>query len=222
METTFIFGINLLVTVPKTLRSVWFAYPSYFENEPLSSLLQFNHSLVFLPYVNFEKVAISSLRSLQNKMEKRINELPELLPTLFKDFMEIKNLLFKIFYYRRHNKAGVSVLLAVTKTRNDPQRPTTIHNDPQRPPTIPQRSTTTHNDPQPSSNNRGRSQNDPRKKYQNFTFEFFSKIKLRVRGRINSFTATKEDFITCFEGRGCLSRVMNECLAYMFTYSAKK
>ena len=35
----------------------------------------------------------------------------------------------------------------VTKTRNDPQRPTTIHNDPQRPTTIPQRPTTTHNDP---------------------------------------------------------------------------
>ena len=29
VETTFIFGINLLVTVPTTLRSVWFAsYPS--------------------------------------------------------------------------------------------------------------------------------------------------------------------------------------------------
>ena len=29
METTFIFGINLLVAVPTTLRSVWFAsYPS--------------------------------------------------------------------------------------------------------------------------------------------------------------------------------------------------
>ena len=41
--------------------------------------------------------------------------------------------------------------------------------------------------------------------------------KLRVRGGINSFTATKEDFITCFEGQGCLSRVSNECLAYMFT-----
>ena len=87
--------------------------------------------------------------------------------------------------------------------------------------------TKTRNDPQRSSNDRGRSQNDPqlshnkrnhpRKKYQNFTFEFFSKIKLRVRGRINSFTATKEDFITCFEGQDCLSRVMNECLAYMFT-----
>ena len=103
----------------------------------------------------------------------------------------------------------------VTKTRNDPQRSTTIHNDPQR-------SSNdwglSQNDPQRSHNKR----NHPRKKYQNFTFEFFSKIKLRVRGRINSFTATKEDFITCFEGQGCLSRVMNECLAYMFTYSVKK
>jgi hypothetical protein len=36
----------------------------------------------------------------------------------------------------------------VTKTWNDPQRPTTIHNDPQRPTTTPQRPTTTHNDPQ--------------------------------------------------------------------------
>ena len=97
----------------------------------------------------------------------------------------------------------------VTKTRNDPQRPTTI----------PQRS---HNDPQRASNDRGRSQNDPRKEYQNFTFEFFSKIKLSVRGRINSFTATKEDFITCFEGQGCLNRVMNEYLAYMFTYSTNE
>ena len=75
-------------------------------------MLQFNQFLVFLPYVNFEKVAISSLRSLQNKVEKWINEIPELLPSLFKDFMEIKNLHLKIFYYRRHNKAGVSVLLA--------------------------------------------------------------------------------------------------------------
>ena len=122
VETTFIFGINLLVTVPTTLRSVWFAYPSSkrspyaglanFDNEPHSFLLQFNQSLVFLRYVNFEKVAISSLRSLQNKVEKRINEIPELFTSLFKDFMEIKNLLFKIFYYRRHKKTGVSVLLA--------------------------------------------------------------------------------------------------------------
>ena len=61
----------------------------------------------------------------------------------------------------------------VTKTRNDPQWPTTIHNDPQRPTTIhndpqlsttiPQRPTTTHNDPQ------------RRKKYQKLNFWIFFK-----------------------------------------------
>ena len=35
----------------------------------------------------------------------------------------------------------------VTKTRNDPQRSTTIHNDPQRPTTIHNDPTTIHNDP---------------------------------------------------------------------------
>ena len=47
----------------------------------------------------------------------------------------------------------------VTKTWNDPQRPTTIHNDPQRPTTTPQRPhndpqrpTTTHNDPTTTHN----------------------------------------------------------------------
>ena len=54
---------------------------------------------------------ISSLRCLPNKVEKRINELPELLPSLFSDFMEIKSLHFDIFYYRIHNKAGVPILL---------------------------------------------------------------------------------------------------------------
>ena len=44
-------------------------------------------------------------------MEKRINELPELLPSLLTDFMEIKNLHSEIFYYRIHNKAGVSIFL---------------------------------------------------------------------------------------------------------------
>ena len=32
--------------------------------------------------------------------------------------------------------------------------------------------------------------------------------KLRVSGRINLFTATKEDFVACFEGQGCLRRVI--------------
>ena len=120
-----------------------------FENEPHSSLLQFNQSLVFFPYVNFDSLRKHPflvplrrcgrfarkrpqrrrarrngclrrlklwrscdivLRCLQNKVEKRINELPELLPSLFTDFMEIKNLHFEIFYYRRHNKEGVSIL----------------------------------------------------------------------------------------------------------------
>ena len=37
---------------------------------------------------------------------------------------------------------------------------------------------------------------------------FLKPAKLRVSGRINLFTATKEDFIACFEGQGCLTRVM--------------
>ena len=37
---------------------------------------------------------------------------------------------------------------------------------------------------------------------------FLKPAKLRVSGRINLFTATKEDFIACFEGQGCLRRVM--------------
>ena len=42
-----------------------------------------------------------------------------------------------------------------TTIHNDPQRPTTTHNDPQRPTTTPQRATTTknsHNDPQVHNN----------------------------------------------------------------------
>ena len=105
----------------------WFT--ANFENEPHSSLLQFNQSLVFFPYVNFDSLRKHPflfalrrcghfarkrpqrrrarrngcfrrlklwrscdivLRCLQNKVEKRINELPELLPSLFMDFMEIK------------------------------------------------------------------------------------------------------------------------------------
>ena len=77
----------------------------------LATITGVNQFLVFLPYVNFEKVAISSLSCLPNKVEKRINELPELLPSLFKDFMAIKSLHFEIFYYRRQNKAGLSILL---------------------------------------------------------------------------------------------------------------
>jgi hypothetical protein len=49
----------------------------------------------------------------------------------------------------------------VTKTWNDPQRPTTIHNDPQRPTTTPQRPTTTHNDPQRPTTTPQRPHNDP-------------------------------------------------------------
>lgn len=74
----------------------------------LATITDVNQSLVFLPYVNF---AISSLRCLQNKVEKRINELLELVPSLFTDFMEIKNLHLEIFYYCIHDKAGVPILL---------------------------------------------------------------------------------------------------------------
>ena len=83
------------------------------ETSPLflATITGVNQFLVSLPYVNFEKVAISSLSCLQNKVEKQINELPEVLPSLFKDFMEIKSLYFEIFYYRRQNKEGVSIFL---------------------------------------------------------------------------------------------------------------
>ena len=37
---------------------------------------------------------------------------------------------------------------------------------------------------------------------------FLKPAKLRVSGRINLFRATKEDFIACFVGQGCLRRVM--------------
>ena len=96
----------------------------------------------------------------------------------------------------------------VTKTRKDPQRSTTIHNDPQRPTTIFKRPRTISKRPTTIPQQKKL----PKKKISKLHF-WIKQTKLRVRGRINSFTATKEDFITCFEGQGCLSRVMNECLA---------
>ena len=68
-------------------------------------------------------------------------------------------------------------LTVVTKTRNDPQLPTTIHNDPQR-------STTTHNDLQTTEDDLKTTHNDPRtkettqeKNIKNLTFEFFPNIE---------------------------------------------
>lgn len=89
---------------PLWLSKVWKRAPLF-----LATITGVNQFLVFLPYVNFKEVAISSLRCLPNKVEKRINELPELLQSLFTDFMEIKNLHFEIFYYCIHNKAGVPI-----------------------------------------------------------------------------------------------------------------
>ena len=78
----------------------------------------------------------------------------------------------------------------VTKTRNGPQRPTTIHNDPQRSTTIHNDPTTIHNDPQRSQNDPQRSQNDPQRSHnkrtkettqakniKNLTFGFWSSNK---------------------------------------------
>ena len=65
-------------------------------------------------------------------------------------------------------------MIVVTKTRNDPQRPTTI----------PQQSTTTHSDLQTTWDDLKTTHNDPttkettqEKNIKNLTFEFFPKIE---------------------------------------------
>ena len=63
-------------------------------------------------------------------------------------------------------KFPTQFLSVVTKTWNDPQRPTTIHNDPLRPHNDPLRPTTTHYDPlRPTTihNDPLRPHNDPQR-----------------------------------------------------------